>query len=42
MNLEFYRQVFEKSSNITLYENPSMWTDRWADTTKLTVFFPQF
>jgi len=43
--LEFFRHIFEKSSNVKFHENPSSWsrvvpcgqTDGEADLTKLTV-----
>jgi hypothetical protein len=40
MTIEFYRQIFEKSLNIRLYENPSMRTDRHDEVN--SIFFRDF
>jgi len=50
MKLEFERQIFEKSSNVTFYEIPPSGrrvvpcerTDRQADMTKVLVAFRDF
>jgi hypothetical protein len=49
MKLEFFQQIFEKSSNIKFHKNPSsglsscsMRTDRRTDMTKLIVAFRNF
>jgi hypothetical protein len=42
MKLEFFRQIFEKYSNIKFHEDPSSGTDRRTDVTKLIVAFRNF
>jgi hypothetical protein len=50
MKLEFCKQIFEKSSDITFHEDPSsgsrvipcVWTDGQTDSTKLIVTFRNF
>ena len=47
MKLEFYRQIFEKSSNIKVHENSSSWrrvvhADGRTDVTMLIVAFRNF
>jgi len=46
MKLEFSRQIFEKYSNIRLYEYPSRWSwyvpCRWTDKTNLIITFRNF
>jgi hypothetical protein len=42
MELEFYRHIFEKYSDIKFHENPSVLTDGQTDVTKLVVAFRTF
>jgi hypothetical protein len=44
MKLEFFRQIFQKYSNVTFHENPSSdtETDRRTDMTQLIVAFRNF